>query len=88
MQGPDPIPDDDRSDPPPIGAPPAAPPDSVPASGSRSKVLHDVRGLLSPAMLSADRLSLHTDPKVRDLAEQIVRSIEQAAQRLKDLPPG
>ncbi|GAA4503643.1 HAMP domain-containing histidine kinase [Gluconacetobacter tumulicola] len=88
MQGPDPISDDDRPDSSPTGAPAGAPSDSLPASGSRSKVLHDIRGLLSPALLSADRLSLHADPKVRELAEQIIRSIEQAAHRLKDLPPG
>lgn len=91
MQGPDPISDDERPDSSPAaptGASAAAPSDSSPASGSRSKVLHDIRGLLSPALLSADRLSLHADPKVRELAEQIIRSIEQAARRLKDLPPG
>ncbi|MBB2167900.1 HAMP domain-containing histidine kinase [Gluconacetobacter aggeris] len=88
MQGPDPISDDDRPDPSPTGAPAGTPSNSLPASGSRSKVLHDIRGLLSPALLSADRLSLHADPKVRELAEQIIRSIEQAAHRLKDLPPG
>ncbi|MFW7270189.1 hypothetical protein ACMAUO_19920 [Gluconacetobacter sp. Hr-1-5] len=87
MQGPDPLPDDDRPAPPSDAAPTDTPTESTPAPASRAKVLHDIRGLLSPAMLAADRLSLHADPKVRELAEQIVRSIEQAAQRLKDLPP-
>lgn len=75
MQGPeDPIPEGDRSP-------------SSPDSRLQAKVLHDVRGLLSPALLSADRLSQHADPKVRELAEQIILSVEQAARRLKDLPP-
>ncbi|ACI50154.1 conserved hypothetical protein [Gluconacetobacter diazotrophicus PA1 5] len=47
--------------------------------------LHDVRGLLSPAMLSADGLTLHADPQVRAAAEQIIQSIEQAVSRLKAL---
>lgn len=86
MQGPDPLPDDDHSAPPPGTAPAGTQAESVAAPASRAKVLHDIRGQLSPAMLAADRLSLHADPKVRELADQIIRSIEQAAQRLKDLP--
>lgn len=82
MQGPDPLPDDDHSAPPPSDTQA----ESVAAPASRAKVLHDIRGQLSPAMLAADRLSLHADPKVRELAEQIIRSIELAALRLKDLP--
>ncbi|MFT8421801.1 MULTISPECIES: hypothetical protein [Gluconacetobacter] len=86
MQGPDPLPDDNHSAPALGTGPSDTQADSVPAPASRAKVLHDIRGQLSPAMLAADRLSLHADPKVRELADQIVRSIEQAALRLKDIP--
>lgn len=58
---------------------------SAAESSSVGKILHDVRGLLAPAMLTADRLSLHADPGIREAAEQIIQSIEQAVHRLKDL---
>lgn len=79
MPGPKTVLDDDHAD-------PLSGPDLAPEAQSQNQVLHDVRGQLSPALLSADRLSQHPDPKVRELAEQIIRSIEQAARRLKDLP--
>ncbi|GBQ29960.1 hypothetical protein HLH34_07000 [Gluconacetobacter azotocaptans] len=52
-----------------------------------ARVLHDVRGLLSPAVLQADKLTTHSDPQVRDAAEGILNAVEQAVQRLKDLSP-
>ncbi|GBQ84679.1 hypothetical protein AA13595_1477 [Gluconacetobacter johannae DSM 13595] len=52
-----------------------------------ARVLHDVRGLLSPAVLQADKLTTHPDPQVRDAAECILNAVEQAVQRLKDLSP-
>ena len=45
-----------------------------------AKVSHDVRGILSSAMLSADRLSTHADPNVRRAAETVLRSIERATE--------
>ncbi|MBB2201209.1 hypothetical protein [Gluconacetobacter tumulisoli] len=51
------------------------------------RVLHDVRGLLSPAVLMADKLTTHPDPQVRDAAECILNAVEQAVGRLKDLVP-
>jgi hypothetical protein len=62
-------------------------PDPHPQARQAARILHDVRGLLSPAMLLADRLTLHADPQVREAAERIIQSIEQAVTRLKELGP-
>ncbi len=43
-----------------------------------AKVSHDLRGILSSAMLAADRLSGHTDPIVRRSSDIVVRAVEQA----------
>ncbi len=43
---------------------------------------HDLRGVLSPAMLVSDRLLTHADPKVVRAGETIVRSIGRATERL------
>jgi signal transduction histidine kinase len=43
-----------------------------------AKVSHDLRGILSSAMLAADRLSGHTDPTVRRSADIVMRAVEQA----------
>lgn len=53
---------------------------------------HDMRGALSPAMLSADRLVTHADPAVQRAGDRILRSLERAAalldaQRNDTLPP-
>lgn len=43
---------------------------------------HDLRGMLSPAMLVSDRLLSHADPKVARAGETVVRSIGRATERL------
>lgn len=43
---------------------------------------HDLRGMLSPAMLVSDRLLTHADPKVVRAGETIVRSIGRVTERL------
>ena len=43
---------------------------------------HDLRGLLSPAILVSDRLIAHQDPKVARAGETVVRAITRAADRL------
>ena len=48
---------------------------------------HDIRGILSSALLSADRLTEHADPKVAKSAEIIVRSVTRAADRLASTRP-
>jgi signal transduction histidine kinase len=49
-----------------------------------SSLRHDLRGILSPALLSADRLSNSQDPATRKAADIVIRSVERAATRLAD----
>jgi hypothetical protein len=56
---------------------------------------HDLRGILSPAMLIADRLQSHADPAVQRAGAVVMRTVERAAARLAEtkegqgaLPPG
>ena len=48
-----------------------------------SALRHDVRGILSPALLTADRLAAHADPKVAKAADAMIRAVERAAERLQ-----
>jgi signal transduction histidine kinase len=43
-----------------------------------AKVSHDVRGILSPALLQADRLRKHADPAVRRAGDGLVQAVERA----------
>jgi signal transduction histidine kinase len=43
-----------------------------------AKVSHDVRGVLTPVLLQADRLGKHADPSVRRTGESLVRAVERA----------
>jgi hypothetical protein len=45
---------------------------------------HDLRGILSPAMLIADRLATHADPSVQRAGDVITRTVERAAARLAE----
>lgn len=45
---------------------------------NESSLRHDLRGVLSPALLMADRLVAHEDPGVRRAGETVVKSIERA----------
>ena len=47
-----------------------------------SSLRHDIRGLLSPALLVCDRLLAHSDPKVVRAGETVVRAITRATERL------
>ncbi len=47
-----------------------------------SSLRHDLRGMLSPALLVSDRLLAHSDPKVVRAGETIVRAITRASERL------
>ena len=44
-----------------------------------AKVSHDLRGILTPALLSAERLQLNSDPRVRRAGEILVQAVERAA---------
>ena len=45
---------------------------------------HDLRGALSPAMLSADRLTMHQDEKVKRAANVVMASLERSTALLAD----
>ncbi len=44
---------------------------------------HDLRGILSPALLTADRLTTSQDPVARRAGETMVATIDRAEQRLR-----
>ncbi|OUJ11740.1 hypothetical protein [Acetobacter sp. DsW_063] len=47
------------------------------------KLRHDLRGLISPAVLSADQLSSHEDPEVRRRAEQVLDALDRTTALIK-----
>ena len=49
-----------------------------------SSLRHDLRGMLSPALLVADRLLAHTDPIVVRAGETVVKAIKRADARLDE----
>ncbi len=51
---------------------------------AQRRLRHDLRGALSPALLTADRLISHADPKVRRAGEIIVKSVDRASTLLAD----
>lgn len=44
---------------------------------------HDLRGILSPALLTADRLTTSQDPVARRAGETMVATIDRAEERLR-----
>ena len=55
-----------------------------------SSLRHDLRGLLSPAVLVSDRLVAHSDPQVVRAGEAVIEVVMRAADRLamtRDLMP-
>ncbi len=44
-----------------------------------AKVSHDLRGILTPALLTAERLELNADPRVRNAGEVLVKAVDRAA---------
>jgi hypothetical protein len=77
----------------PVSAPAPVPaPGPVDGAGNEdwnrqiSLLRHDLRGILSPAMLIADRLLAHDDPAVQRAGELVNRTVERAAARLADKP--
>ncbi len=45
---------------------------------------HDLHGILSPALLSADRLTSNADPAIRKTGEIVIRTVERATARLAE----
>jgi hypothetical protein len=54
---------------------------------SHRRLRHDIRGALSPALLTADRLLTHADPAVQRAGDIVVRAVERAAALLSDPAP-
>ncbi|WP_419729393.1 hypothetical protein [Lichenicola sp.] len=55
-------------------------------AGATARLRHDLRGILSPAMLMADRLAMSEDPISRRAGESMIATIERADARLKPPP--
>ena len=52
-----------------------------------SSLRHDLRGVLSPALMMSDRLLTNDDPRVRRAGEAVVRSVERATELLAATRP-
>ncbi len=52
-----------------------------------SSLRHDLRGILSAAMLVTDRLIAHSDPKVVRAGETIIMAVKRATERLAQTRP-
>lgn len=73
------------------------PPETVSADETRTRLAaleatisslrHDLRGILAPALLVADRLLGHADPKVVKAGETVVKSVRRAEARLQETKP-
>ena len=57
------------------------------AAKAGSQLRHDLRGILSPALLTADRLSNSQDPIAKRAADTMIATIERAEVRLRDEQP-
>jgi signal transduction histidine kinase len=44
-----------------------------------AKVNHDLRGILSPVLLTAERLQMNPDPSIKRAGDVVMRSVERAA---------
>lgn len=64
---------------------PAATP-QAPAPAADSKLRHDIRGIVSPAMLAAEQLDTSADPAVQKAAKTINDSLDRLTARLKQRP--
>jgi hypothetical protein len=64
-----------------VGSPPvdvASEPDAI------AVLRHDVRGILSPALMVADRLVAHEDPVVARAGDVIARTVQRVTDRLDE----
>lgn len=57
-------------------------------TGQQRKLRHDIRGVLSPVLLVADRLLNNADPGVKRSGEIMVRTVERATALLADSGDG
>jgi len=49
-----------------------------------TRLRHDLNGILSPTLLTADRLLAHEDPTIRRAGEIMVKTVERASARLAE----
>lgn len=68
------------------GHTPPTPAPAAPAGDNDPKLRHDIRGIISPAMLAAEQLALSQDPAVEKAATTINDSLDRLAARLKQRP--
>jgi hypothetical protein len=52
--------------------------------GAMAVLRHDVRGMLSPALMVADRLVAHEDPVVARAGDVIARTVQRVTDRLDE----
>ena len=65
----------------------AHPPEPEPIAESHDSVAvlrHDLRGILSPALLVTDRLLTHDDPSVQRAGEVVARTVQRVTDRLEE----
>lgn len=67
-------------------APEVAPPpaETAAAPDAMAVLRHDVRGMLSPALMVADRLVAHEDPVVARAGDVIARTVQRVTDRLDE----
>lgn len=64
--------------------PPAAAPSAPPQTAAvLAKLSHDMRGILSPALLAAERLQANPDPKIRGAGDLIAEVVDRAIALVK-----
>ncbi len=72
----------------PVAASPPPPPVISDEDVRWRSLRHDLRGILSPALLMSDRLLMATqDPLAKRTAETMIEAIERAEKRLRDPDP-
>ena len=49
-----------------------------------ARVSHDLRGILTPALLTAERLQGNTDPALRRIGDSIARTVERATELVRN----
>ena len=77
-----------RATPVPVTAWPPPPPVISDEDVRWRSLRHDLRGILSPALLMSDRLLMATqDPLAKRTAETMIEAIERAEKRLRDPEP-
>jgi hypothetical protein len=65
-------------------APEPATPAAAAAKDPNAVLRHDLRGLLSPALMVSDRLMAHGDPAVRRAGEVVVKTVQRLTDRLEE----